>query len=124
MIEAVNETEIDEVYWQVLRAVGVTAASAGLLLIAAVGVAAFGQLLIGMHHWSVLGVTLLLIVLGTWGTFEALAALHDVRHIQADWERLVLRYTLLVMTATNTIVALSALISAAWLLAALTRIAR
>lgn len=118
MTEASDRRTIEEMYWQVLRAVSVTAASTGLMLLAAVALATFGAFFTRAHQWGISGTALVLIVVGTWGAFEAIVAFQDVREVRANWERVVLRYTLALMTAANVLYVLAALIAAAGLLAA------
>ena len=80
--DTVRETSIDDKYWQVLRAVGVTAASTGLVLIAGVTLVTLGMYLTRAHQWGIVGAALMLMVIGTWGAFESVVAFHDVRSIR------------------------------------------
>lgn len=117
MTEASDRPTSEEVYWQVLRAVSTTAACTGLVLLAAVALATYGAFLTRAHQWGIVSAALLLMVLGTWGAFEAIVAFQDLRDFDVNWERPVLRYALALMTAANVLYVLAALIAAAGLLA-------
>lgn len=120
MTEAQGNGNSGEVYWQVLRAIGTTAAAVGMLLLAAVTVATFAVVVGRAHQWGIAAAALLLVVTGTWGAFESILALCDVRRITESWERAVLQYALIVMIAANVVCVLATLVAVAGLFAAIT----